>query len=218
MVLKLLDLFCGGGGAADGYATVFDEIVGVDIKRQPFYPYRFEQEDALEFLATVKYGDFDLIHASPPCQGYSRAVSSPKTRNKPRLIGRVRTRLLEIGTPFVIENVVGARFYMRQPTLLCGTMFEKPVIRHRLFEAGGWQYKAPQHPKCRGVAVQFARENGWNPKEMYIAGTSSNPQTRARWAILLGLSPGRKMRIHDMTEAIPPYYTKHIAESFMQWH
>ena len=66
---KLLDLFCGGGGAAVGYHRAgFDEIVGVDIVNQPRYPFQFVQADALEFVA--EYGhEFDAIHASPPCQG-----------------------------------------------------------------------------------------------------------------------------------------------------
>ncbi|KKK50115.1 hypothetical protein LCGC14_3128280, partial [marine sediment metagenome] len=34
--MKLLDLFCGAGGAAKGYHDAgFDEIVGVDIDLQP---------------------------------------------------------------------------------------------------------------------------------------------------------------------------------------
>lgn len=69
---RLLDLFCGAGGAAVGYSRAgFDEIVGVDIVKQPRYPFTFVLGDALEYLAAHGH-EFAAIHASPPCQGYSR--------------------------------------------------------------------------------------------------------------------------------------------------
>ena len=67
---RLLDLFCGAGGAGMGYHRAgFDEIVGVDINPQPRYPFEFIQGDALEYVAEHGH-EFDAIHASPPCQGY----------------------------------------------------------------------------------------------------------------------------------------------------
>lgn len=72
--MRLLDLFCGAGLAADGYhAAGFDEIVGVDINPQPSYPYGFIQGDALDVLRTWDLTQFDAIHASPPCQAHTRA-------------------------------------------------------------------------------------------------------------------------------------------------
>jgi len=59
--VRLLDLFCGAGGAAMGYHRAgFDEIVGVDIKPQPRYPFEFVQADAM----TYALEGFDAIHAS----------------------------------------------------------------------------------------------------------------------------------------------------------
>lgn len=69
--MKLLDLFCGAGGAAMGYSRAgFDEIVGVDIKPMPRYPFTFVQGDALEYVAAHGL-EFDAIHASPPCQAFT---------------------------------------------------------------------------------------------------------------------------------------------------
>ena len=111
--MRLLDLFCGAGGAAMGYHRAGFEVVGIDIAPQPNYPFEFVQADAMEF----PLDGFDAIHASPPCQAYTALA----TGKHPRLIEPMRERLASSGVPWVIENVVGAP--LRQPVLLCGSMF-----------------------------------------------------------------------------------------------
>ena len=110
--MRLLDLFCGAGGAAKGYARAgFDEIVGVDLSPMPRYPYTFVQAEALGYLAEHGH-EFDAIHASPPCQGYSIMVNNLPwfdVRRYPLLIYPTMTLLEEIGKPYVLENVMGAR-------------------------------------------------------------------------------------------------------------
>lgn len=132
--MRLLDLFCGEGGAAMGYHQAgFTEITGVDIRPMPKYPFQFVQADALDYLA--KHGaEFDAIHASPPCQAYSMAGNQWRLTGHqyPDLVAPTRALLEEIGKPWVIENVPGAP--LRNPTVLNGAMFGLRVRRVRWFE------------------------------------------------------------------------------------
>lgn len=140
----LLDLFCGAGGAAMGYHRAGFDIVGVDISAQPNYPFEFFRHDAVGLLDLLlagaagfeewpfrALGDFDAIHASPPCQAYVGLAS--KDGRHPKLVEPVRAALRQIGVPYVIENVVGAP--LLEPVTLCGSMFGLGVRRHRRFES-----------------------------------------------------------------------------------
>ena len=44
---KLLDLFCGGGGASMGYHQAGYELIGVDIKHRAEYPFEQITRDAM---------------------------------------------------------------------------------------------------------------------------------------------------------------------------
>ncbi|MHB1937826.1 MAG: DNA cytosine methyltransferase [Acidobacteriaceae bacterium] len=73
------------------------DVVGVDIKPQPNYPFPFIQTDALhldpKFIST-----FDAIHASPPCQSYSDlAKRNGNADARPRLIDPIRDALMRSG-------------------------------------------------------------------------------------------------------------------------
>lgn len=67
------------------------KVVGVDIVPQPRYPFAFVQADALEYVAAYGH-EFDVIHASPPCQGYSPMRHLPWLRGReyPLLIDATR--------------------------------------------------------------------------------------------------------------------------------
>ena len=153
---RLLDLFCGAGGAAVGYHQMGFEVVGVDIALQPNYPFPFIQADALTldqcFLAA-----FDVIHASPPCQAYSDlAARNGNGDSWPKLIEPIRTMLSDVGKPYVIENVDGAP--LQDYIVLCGTMFPGlRVLRHRLFESNVAMYP-PRHGKHPRVHTHDRRK------------------------------------------------------------
>lgn len=133
---RLLDLFCGAGGAAMGYHRAGFDIVGVDLQRQPHYPFAFIQHDCLA-LDQGFLRSFDAIHASPPCQRYTRKAATWGRKRvnvieHPDLLGPTRDMLDESDRPYAIENVMGAP--MRCDAMLCGTMFGLRISKHRQFE------------------------------------------------------------------------------------
>jgi DNA (cytosine-5)-methyltransferase 1 len=134
---RLLDLFCGAGLAADGYAAAGWEVVGVDINPQPDYPYEFIQMDALELPNSVWAGDYDAIHASPPCQFLTSARHLRKAQGGrsryPDLLTPVLAMLSTEPVPWVVENVEGAKSLMPGAVRVCGSSFFLEVQRHRLF-------------------------------------------------------------------------------------
>jgi DNA (cytosine-5)-methyltransferase 1 len=126
---RLLDLFCGAGGAARGYQLAGFHVTGVDNRPQPRYAGDvFVQADAM----TYPLDGYDAIHASPPCQAYSAANNIHQRTDHPDLVAATRERLLDSTLPYVIENVPGAP--LQRPYLLCGRAFGLGVKRHRLFE------------------------------------------------------------------------------------
>lgn len=212
--LRILDLFCCGGGAARGYAQAGFDVVGVDIKDQPEYPYEFHRSDAVEFL--LAHGkDFDLVHASPPCQGYSKHVTGTgewdRTRGKdePQLIDATRDAAVKVGRPYIIENVIGARDHMRAPVTLCGCMFGLPIARHRLFESS-LPLRAPHHRECKGVAKAYAAKRGWEYRDMSVTGKGRHAGTADRWKEILGIAYHEPMTQHQLRECIPPAYTRFL--------
>ena len=127
---KLLDLFCGAGGAAMGYYRAGFDVVGVDIKSQLHYPFPFIQGDALN--PPVDFSKFDAVHASPPCQAFTNARTF-HNRTHPDLLTPMRKLLKQLKIPWVIENVPNAP--MRSDIILCGSVFGNSRLkRHRLFE------------------------------------------------------------------------------------
>jgi DNA (cytosine-5)-methyltransferase 1 len=130
---RLLDLFCGAGGAAMGYAQAGFQVIGIDIDPQPSYPFEFHRDDALEFLTAPEWPvTFDVIHASPPCQRYANVTRwRGNPDDHPDVLDATLDALRARSIPWVVENVPEA---IPNPDLiLCGSMFGLSVQRHRHF-------------------------------------------------------------------------------------
>lgn len=212
---RLLDLFCGAGGAAMGYYRAGFEVIGVDIKPQKRYPFTFIQADALEYLAAHGF-EFDVIHASPPCQRYSVTMGMHNNSKKhPDLIFDVRELLINTGKPYVIENVIGAPLI--NPLLLCGTQFGLAVFRHRLFECNDpiWFPPAPCNHDGRAEPMMWSdrckgRKSGKVYKYITVAGQSFlvDPAKKA-----MGID---WMTRSELAQAIPPAFTEYIGRKIIE--
>jgi DNA (cytosine-5)-methyltransferase 1 len=204
---RLLDLFCCAGGAGEGYRRAGFDVTGVDIKPQKNNPHTFIMADALEYCAA--HGDeYDAIHASPPCQGYSNLRAMHPGKEYPMLIEPVRELLKSIGNPYVIENVEGAPLqeysdlFGNHGVVLCGSMFGLGVDRgflrrHRIFETS---FSLPQ-PACnhRGPAVGVYGHGGHTGKHRMLYRKEAAAAMKIDW-----------MNRDEMCQAIPPAYTEYI--------
>lgn len=228
---RLLDLFCGAGGAAVGYHRADFEVVGVDIRPQPYYPFGFEESEALGVLEDLLRGvpylfglrhlsldDFDAIHASPPCQRYSEGGRRypEKQASHPDLIAPTRELILETGLPYVIENVVGALKELRNPVTICGRSAGLPrIARHRLFETNWPLFVArctcATAPPKSTIGVYGDRPDGRNLNSRYPGARAARGLAEAQEAMGMDWADW-----HGTKEAIPPAYTELIGHQLMQ--
>lgn len=229
MSFSVLDLYCCEGGAAEGYrqagATL---IVGVDHKRRTRYPFGPVVADVLK-LDVRFLRQFDLIHASPPCQ-FGTALNSDKSRHL-NLIPATRRLLEAAGVPYVIENVeaVARAGHLINPVALTGTMFGNSMTtsagrryvleRARYFEtsfplelpldpgAGGLPIANVYgcHLRCRDKAHRTGKGTG---RTVDFPGEDRPALARQ----LMGM-PWASMA--GMSEAVPPSFCKYIGEQFL---
>lgn len=216
---RLLDLYCGAGGAAMGYHRAGFEVVGVDIVPQPRYPFEFHRGDALRALARNGHR-FDAFHASPPC----KLSTSLKAFSGPwhvELVPDTRAALVATGRPWVIENVPGAPLI--SPITLCGSSFPGLFVqRHRLFESNfpiaelacdheGQAARSPGYPVKRyhsgrpivtmsPVIGVYGRGQGLGEGEVNL------------WRKAMGIE---WMVRDELSQAIPPAYTEFIGLQLM---
>ncbi len=201
---RLLDLFCGAGGAAMGYSQAGFEVVGVDIKLQPNYPFAFIQDDALGYLNDWSATLFDAIHASPPCQLHSLASQHQgreRAAEHPELIAPTRELLEQADLPWVIENVAGAP--IRHDVSLCGEMFGLRVHRHRYFEISGFHVMQAPHSmhNLKGA------EHNCDLRDGHARQVAGNYADHEDAGDAMGIDwMGRR----ELSQAIPPAYTEHI--------
>jgi DNA (cytosine-5)-methyltransferase 1 len=201
---RVLDLFCGAGGAAMGLHRAWPEaeITGVDIRPMPRYPFRFIQADAMIF----PLDGYDFIWASPPCQRYSIATPNAYRMRHPDLIANIRERLRKNGKPFVIENVPGARSILRETLMLCGSMFGLGIWRHRYFEM--WPSEiAILTPPCNhsNIPVLISGTRRRNNDRSEFTAQQCREASGLDWMIRT-----------EMDQAIPPAYSEYIARQLSE--
>lgn len=187
-----------------GYHRAGFDVVGVDINPQGNYPFEFIQSDCLA-LDPAFVSSFDAIHASPPCQAYTRKAANWGRERKhwiehPDLVAPTRAMLEVSGLPYVIENVVGAP--VRADMTLCGTMFGLRIIKHRVFELSF--PAAYTLPPCDHSDVY----NPWQGK-----GRSADKLRAAQGIDWLPISGGASRKngyTGDLFNAIPPAFTEFV--------
>lgn len=221
---RLLDLFCGEGGAGMGYSRAGFNVIGVDNSpsRLSAYPFVSHRADAVEFL--LEYGrNFDVIHASPPCTGYSRGTAAIPDRLEryDRLIAATREALRIVGRPYVIENVEDAKTELRDPVLLCGRMFGlgaldddgTPLVldRHRLFESNLLLSAPSPHRPHRRDGTQVAGVYSGARRDKYEARyIRKGAYVPPSLDVLRALIGAPWMSEQGCFLSIPPVYTQHL--------
>lgn len=199
--MRVLDLFCGVGGAAAGYASAGHEVTGVDIARQPNYPFTFIRTDAISYALDHGH-EYDVIHSSPPCQAYTALTGGRPNRDRyPDLIPATRGALNSLQVPWIMENVPGA--IMRRDLVLCGAYFSLPIIRHRYFELGLMSVTPPPHVPHSTIGDKLVA--------VYGSG-GGYKGSLADWRSAMGLPHAVTRR--ELANAIPPAYTRYIADNW----
>ena len=202
--------------AADGYAAAgFDDILGVDINPQPHYPQRFTQADAVIVLAGMKMrgelSDFDAIHASPPCQAFTRAAHLRTAQGGVSKYADLLTPVLEIladvDIPWIVENVPGAPG-MEGAVVECGSSYGLGVRRHRLFLSNV--------PVVGSVCDHKAQGRPWGvyhvPSDNIPKG-GRTARDAAHGREVMGV--GRDIPWNSLKEGFPPAYTEHIGRQVL---
>ncbi len=223
--MRLLDLFCCTGGAGMGYHRAGFEVVGVDIQPQPHYPFEFCQADAFSVLTQLCTGarwrgylltDLDAIHASPPCQEYSRVSGralNGKRREYPDLIQPTRDALQATDLPYVMENVEGSPL-RGGCIILCGSAFGLNVRRHRIFESNvallsPGCFHARQKPRFRSLD---SRKPG---RMACVVGVHGHLNYHGEDALRREAMGIDWMTMKELTQAIPPAYTEYIGKQLV---
>lgn len=207
---RLLDLFCGAGGAAMGYWRAGFDVVGVDIEHQKNYPFEFHRADALEFPLE----GFDAIHASPPCQAFSDLRHMHNALEHVDLLTPTRIRLKDYGLPYVIENVEGAP--MRDHVTLCASSMRLGLAdgsaelrRHRHFETS---FPVMVMPCAHGWAGRVIGVYGGHGRDRRRTKSTQNFTVEQRREAM-GIS---WMTGGELSQAIPPAYTEFIGRYLME--
>lgn len=206
-----LDLYCKGGGAAMGYKLAGYNVLGVDIDDQPDYPFLRVKADAIYFAHHFGHL-FSLIHASPPCQDHTEATLQWRLQGYeyPDLIAETREVLDRVGVPYVIENVPGAARQLRNPLMLCGTMFGLYTTRHRYFECKPELWFSPRACQHKLKNAKMGRKPDRFKEYIQCVGHFSDVEYGQ---IAMGIP---WLGQEGLREAIPPVYTHYIGQQMIK--
>jgi DNA (cytosine-5)-methyltransferase 1 len=203
---RLLDLFCGAGGATAGYQRAGFYVVGVDVQPQPYYcGDEFHQADAMAF----SLDGYDAIHASPPCQRFTQMSArwrgkATRADDHDDLLTPTRERFRSLAVPWVIENVQGAVNDMSVTLMLHGGMFGLGVHRPRMFESNVL-LMAPKSARCVGaIGVYGDKPDG---RRLHTTSPVRAASSLREAQIAMGMDWADW---HGTKEAIPPAYTEWI--------
>jgi len=218
---RLLDLFCGAGMAAEGYAAAGWDVVGVDLVAQPDYPFAFVQMNAMSLPYSILAGDYDAVHASPPCQFITRARKLRDAQNGTSKSGDLLTPTLAMlaneAVPWVVENVEDARAYLPGAVRLCGSSFGLDVQRHRLFLSNvPLQGTVCQHDRFPLDPIT-GRPRPWGVYHVpgdSIPGGGRTARDADHARQLFGMT--RSLSWDSIKEGFPPAYTAWIGRQLRQ--
>lgn len=202
-----------------GYARAGFDVTGVDVKRRKRNPHPVIEGDALALDPAWIRANFDAVHASPPCQGYTAMRFAKGAKGAPLLIAQTRELLQAAGLPYVIENVEDAAWDLIEPICLCGSMFGLGAYgfelqRHRLFECS-----FPVEPiACAHSGAPVIGVYGGHARNR--SAKHGGRGTRDVWPNGHGDAAGKAlgidwMTLDEMSEAIPPAYTEHLGRQLI---
>ena len=199
-----------------GYHRAGFEVVGVDIKPQPNFPFEFHQVDAIELMAAdypsdFDAGCFDAIHASPPCPYHSNLTGWGRHRQvktaEVDLIPELRELLKATGLPYVIENV--RKNALIEPVMVCGQGLGLKVRRHRFFESNVALMGSPCfHPGPPVIVVR-----GSIGRRIFDPRRKATTPTLEEAREIMGMPNGTAL---ECANAIPPAYTELIGHQLLQ--
>lgn len=214
----ILDLFCGLGGAAVGYHRAGFDVIGVDRKPQPDYPFRMVVGNALDLAAVLADALRPVaVHASPPCQAraaITKGTNAQLAGTYADLLEPTRAVLTGIGAPSVIETTGN-----RADVTMCGAALGLSVIRHRTFELDGWSCPQPAHPKHR-APVRGWRHRAWfdgvwpdGRTMLAVYGNGSGRASLQEARDAMGIDWATDL--DQLREAIPPAYTEYVGRHLL---